>query len=499
MPTATVPRLIVPPSSADVVVTKISPTVLSTDLLSPQQFRVTLPTIGQCERERVAQSWGTHAVRYGGVGGLPFLGESRLKDFPVGRSHRHFRSGFSEYKTTVQPHRRTELTLSESRINDQLLPPPPHKLIWDKRAEAPWPQNDAYWSHSPVFEVFPDGPKRSTAAKDLGPVTRKALQDLRKKDGMSTYQEAHCDNIKDRTPPSKTQQKNQGPLQKLTSKRLKSIKSARRRRQKSAKTKGVTFKDGGAIKNEATLGGIGPSWPPSTDQVIDKFLLKERSALDVPPEAFNKRNLQPIDLKPIKPNAKSGRTGKLPRVPDKSEGVKTAIPMPATAHTLPLLALVVKNLPEAIKAGGQPIGATAVPAPPDVTSSSKDAPSEDKKTVRFENTSDGGTAKKEDDVTENAEEEEDQSDETGDKDETEEDPDEKKKEEEKTQLRARSLPEGFFGKRRLLKLGNWNKSDMHQRFIASCPETIPDLRDGLTYPARKRHFFYGSHSCVFRG
>ncbi|XP_035662201.1 uncharacterized protein LOC118406348 [Branchiostoma floridae] len=495
MPTATVPRLIVPPSSEDVVVTKISPTVLSTDLLSPQQFRVTLPTIGQCQRAPVAQSWGTHAVRYGGVGGLPFLGESRMKDFPVGRSHRHFRSGFSEYKTTVQPHRRTELTLSESRINDQLLPPPPHKLIWDKKAEAPWPQNDAYWSHSPVFEVFPDGPTRFPTAKDLGPVTRKALQDLRKKDGTSTYQEAHCDNIKERTSPSKTQHKNQGPIQKLASKRLKAIKSARRRRQKSAKVKGVTFKDGGAVKNEATptLGGVGPSWPPSTDQVIDKFLLKERSALDVPPEAFNKRNLQPIDLKPIKPNGKSGRVGKLPtRVPDKSEGgeVQTAIPMPATAHTLPTLALVVKNLPEAIAAGGQPLGATAIPAPP---SSPKAPPSEEtKRSVPFGNTIDEENVKKEGDVTENAEEEED------DEDETKENPNERKKGE-KAQLRARSLPEGFFGKKRVLKLGNWNKSDMHQRFIASCPETVPDLRDGLTYPARKRHFFYGSHSCVFRG
>ncbi|KAI8487120.1 hypothetical protein Bbelb_351900 [Branchiostoma belcheri] len=431
MPTATVPRLIVPPSCEEVVVTKISPTVLSTDLLSPQQFRVTLPTIGQCQREPVSQSWGTHAVRYGGVGGLPFLGESRMKDFPVGRSHRHFRSGFSEYKTTEQPYRRTELKLSESRINDQL----------DKKAEAPWPQNDAYWSHSPVFEVFPKGPKRSPVAKDLGPVTRKALQDSRKKDSTSTYQEAHCDNLKGQTPPTnKAQQKNQGPIQKLASKRLKSIKSARRRRQKSAKTKGVTFKDG-PVKEGALLGGVGPSWPPSTDQVIDKFLLKERSALDVPPEAFNKRNLQPIDLQPIKPNAKSGRTttGKLTRVPYKAEGGETAVPMPATAQTLPMLALVVKNLPEAIKAGGRPLGATAVPPPPDVTSS-EDPSSED----------------------------------------------EKKK-------------DGFFGKKRVLKLGHWSKSAMHQRFIASCPETVPDLRDGLTYPARKRHFFYGSHSCVYRG
>ncbi|XP_019633119.1 PREDICTED: uncharacterized protein LOC109476575 [Branchiostoma belcheri] len=492
MPTATVPRLIVPPSCEEVVVTKISPTVLSTDLLSPQQFRVTLPTIGQCQREPVSQSWGTHAVRYGGVGGLPFLGESRMKDFPVGRSHRHFRSGFSEYKTTEQPYRRTELKLSESRINDQLLPPPPHKLIWDKKAEAPWPQNDAYWSHSPVFEVFPKGPKRSTAAKDLGLVTRKALQDLKKKDSTSTYQEAHCDNLKGQTPPgNKAQQKNQGPIQKLASKRLKSIKSARRRRQKSAKTKGVTFKDG-PVKEEALLGGVGPSWPPSTDQVIDKFLLKERSALDVPPEAFNKRNLQPIDLQPIKLNAKSGRTttGKLPRVPYKAEGGETAIPMPATAQTLPTLALVVKNLPEAIEAGGRPLGATAVPPPPDVTSS-KDPSSEDenKKNVRFEETSD--------DAAKNPEEEE----ESDEKDETEEDSNEKKdrKKEEKTMARARSLPEGFFGKKRVLKLGHWSKSAMHQRFIASCPETVPDLRDGLTYPARKRHFFYGSHSCVYRG
>jgi len=162
--------------------TPISPTYLSSDLLSPSQLRKTTPNVGFQPVERPplgGHTWGENVTNYGGIGKLDFLGKARARDLYVSRSHRHFSSGFSIYENADQPQQLTPLLKSGCRINDQLIPPPfqvsldPVKYTYPQK----WPVNP-YFSHTSKFEVLPKHDQSRSNDKGgpvLNEVTRDAL------------------------------------------------------------------------------------------------------------------------------------------------------------------------------------------------------------------------------------------------------------------------------------------------------------------------------------
>ncbi|XP_071792444.1 uncharacterized protein [Asterias amurensis] len=211
-----------PPPSIDII--DVSRTVQSTDLFTPyREPRVTLPTIGEFQQNALpfgGKYWGGPLTEYGGIGDLSFRSRQRVRDLEVTRSHRHYRSGFSKYLTDIQPYRRTELHLSECRLNDQILPAPLQadisRLNWQR--EHPWPDSRAYGTHHSIFEVFPPvKPElpltekephhnyRSRNAQPLVKATQEALLELSRKLFQSTlYQDSYLNYCKPRQNSSTT-------------------------------------------------------------------------------------------------------------------------------------------------------------------------------------------------------------------------------------------------------------------------------------------------------
>ncbi|XP_072044877.1 uncharacterized protein [Amphiura filiformis] len=156
------------------------------------------------------KSWGGSLADYGGIGGLSHLGIHRVKDLPVSRSHRHYQSGLTKHDGGPQPYTRTQLKLSECRVNDQSLTQPlqtdPSMIGWEAHNPSSWPGFHAYTSHRPRFEVFPTGgddKPQVTAAQSapgtrmsqpLSETTRSAISDINRRLYQRTsYQDSFPD------------------------------------------------------------------------------------------------------------------------------------------------------------------------------------------------------------------------------------------------------------------------------------------------------------------
>lgn len=190
---------------------QISPTVLSSDLVTPAVPRkVTLPSVGVFRRPNNVTSWGSESIKYGGIGKLPLLTKTSQAvnyDVVTSRSHKHYSSRVNNYNACSQPYAVTSLSLSGCRMNDQLLPAPLNTE--HGKLDEPWPGHP-YTSHMCQFDVFPrfdpvrtkfDVPCGRKLKQKLNPATEEALENLSKRIYRTpVYQE----NIKELPKPSPT-------------------------------------------------------------------------------------------------------------------------------------------------------------------------------------------------------------------------------------------------------------------------------------------------------
>eukprot|EP00111_Clytia_hemisphaerica_P000323 TCONS_00000840-protein len=190
----------------------ISPTFISTNLITPGRFkRETLPTIGyHAKSGREQKLWGQDTkqtikeeLAYSNF--KPSHLVNGPDDCKVVVSHRHLGNRIDNLDTSQQPYSVTGLMLSKCRYSDQIVPKPFQSAeVHEKYICEPYPKEfcNKYQSHRCKFQLFPTNgvdliDAETTSIKyptqfKLQEKTKQALTNLHQcHQGTTTYNQAH--------------------------------------------------------------------------------------------------------------------------------------------------------------------------------------------------------------------------------------------------------------------------------------------------------------------